>query len=207
MTVCVRMHDGSVPFHVECLTSALDVVEFLASTWDQAPCERPNNGCLPLHIAARQSSSLGVVKFIARAYPLALQLGAAVSERYPLHRTSPRSLEAAQVLYVEYPQALRIRDANGWLPLPVASQYGPGESLEVVQFFTNEWPDALLEENVPAAPGSLPIHIAAHHAHVSVVRFLARACPRALGRPDQSGRLPMHYGVDRSLRADLAPNE
>jgi ankyrin repeat protein len=206
--VRARTNDGSLPFHIACVTDAPDVVEYLANQWNQAVQERVHNGCLPLHTAARQSSSLGVVRLVANAYPAALELCDDALGWYALHWAAPRSLEVAQFIYRGFPRALRIRGTDGWLPLHLASQRDAAEALAVVQFFVAEWRGALLEKNVwgEAEPGSLPIHIAARYGHVDVVRFLATECPHALSRTDEQGRLPMHYGAERSLPVDLTPN-
>jgi hypothetical protein len=161
------------------VTDAPDVVEYLASQWDQALQERVYNGCLPLHVAARQSSSLGVVRFVANAYPAALELCDDARGWYALHWAAPRSLEVVRFIYQGFPRALRIRGTDGWLPLHLAAQRDAAESLADAQFFVTEWHGALLERNVwgEADPGSLPIHLAVRYGHVDVVRFLAHVCP------------------------------
>jgi ankyrin repeat protein len=85
---------------------------------------------------------------------------------------------------------------NGRLPLHRAARHST--SLEMVQFFAEEWREALQE---PDHDGCLPLHVAAFHiaalreSSLEIVRYLAREYPPALLLQDKNGRVPLHYAV------------
>jgi ankyrin repeat protein len=69
----------------------------------------------------------------------------------------------------------------------------------VVQFFAEEWREALQESD---HDGCLPLHVAAsfhiaalRDSSLEVVRYLAREYPPALLLQDKNGRVPLHYAV------------
>ena len=144
---------GRLPLHIAVLKGAsLAVVEYLCQAEPQALSTWDQEGNLPLHYAAMYASD-AVVALILRAYPQACHDANAQSQRLPLHLLCARSwggcapehiiaLGTIQTVIHEYPDALKVADRRGRLPLHVHCASEP--RADVLQVLVEGYSEALL---------------------------------------------------------------
>jgi ankyrin repeat protein len=177
------------------------VVQYLASRYRPALWVGDRKGWLPLHLACRHGPVVAA-GFLAHVGKRALRRPTNTERWLPLHILSQREfsddpeqraaeIAAACEIADLWPQGLRVKDANGWLPLHCSAQTAP---VEVVRHFAARSPTALRAETDEAK--SLPLHLAAAACQdVEVVRCLADAFLLGLQARDATGKLPLHRCV------------
>lgn len=163
---------------------------------------------LPLHLAARESASVAVIRMLLEVHPAAINCEARVfgmGSVLPLHVAANfnRSAAVVSTLVAAYPEAarqkIRVSESDGYhayssrspfrhgcdglLPLffAVASNH---QSAEVVSVLIAAYPDAV-KEPVNGLGGSkpsrmLPLHCAAKGGSTAVISELIAAYPEAL---------------------------
>ena len=113
----------------------------------------------------------------------------------PLHQLVMRhgyADESVRLLVNYYPEAVRIRTADGWLPLHLLCRYH-GSANESAAVLLDEWPDAVYELN---GDGWLALHLLARYAgaYNETLHALMKSGPNALGRETSNeGWLPLHF--------------
>jgi ankyrin repeat protein len=98
-------------------------------------------------------------------------------------------LEEITLLVQTYPNAVRVRDAEGFLPLHWACYHGAVAS--VLQVLVAAWPESVRET---ISYGRLPLHLACRqNATLDRVQVLVPKYPAALEQASTQGMLPLHY--------------
>jgi len=168
--------------------------------------KRDARGWLPLHWAAALDAMeeeyvrnltliLPVIaKTEHQVVPKSLNaLDASTMGLLPLHfacaQRHPR-IENIKSLLMAYPEAIRIPDARGWLPLHWAARNCM--SLDVVNLLLEINPRAALE---PTARGQLPFLLAMANKRIEVVEVILDANPDAVDSIDSKGDTALHYAA------------
>eukprot|EP01031_Cornospumella_fuschlensis_P036237 gene36237-43958_t len=119
----------------------------------------------------------------------------------PLHLAASghSSITVLKEILFACPDAIRVRNNDGMLPLHIAAGKG---SLENVQALVSAFPNAI---NVTDKNHWLPIHHAAYdNRSVDVVKYLCEAFPDPLRKPQSSsGRLPLHFAAVKCLSSKV----
>jgi len=187
---------GWLPLHYASRYSVDVPIQILQALLDahRAGAEsRDANGCLPLHLAMRESSA-EVVHALLEAYRPGAE--AKTSNGWlPIHHAmNPSgSVEVARLLLDAYPAGAEAETQGGRLPLHIAVQnQAPGQ---VVQLLLDVHPAAA---QMPDSNGLLPLHAAASFgASAAVVQALLAAHPAgATTKIASSGWLPLHSAVN-----------
>jgi ankyrin repeat protein len=162
---------------------------------------------LPMH----QRWILTDAPFLASAWPAALRILGDNEGRLPLHHAVQAGVFVhVRVLASAWPDALRTGDNEGRLPLHVAARHNEGhrppfrndrerieaqrEMIDLVQFVASEWRNAL---QVRDSGGRLPLHHAARHGSLVVVKCITSEYPLALLVPQGLGWYPLHLAAER----------
>jgi ankyrin repeat protein len=182
----IRVADssGRLPLHLACNSPHRHDeggVLRLFEEWPDALHHRDNRGRLPLHCfvetctASRDGTSRQ-----------------ASQEKHELEAMR-RKIQGkmARLFLHAYPEAVRVQDSDGNVPLHGAVRH----SARVARLLVEAWPDACTQAN---HDGMLPLHVAVRAvARVQMVRLLLRACPDSARQRDTTGSLPLHRVVDR----------
>lgn len=97
------------------------------------------------------------------------------------------------------PEAVRVRDQEGFLPLHWACYHGAG--LDILKLLLGAWPESV-KENI--SQGRLPLHLACRQsASLDRIRFLVDKYPGALDAPTSQGMLPLHYACRDAAPLDV----
>ncbi len=112
-------------------------------------------------------------------------------------------VEDVQALIDKYPDAVKEKGLNGYLPLHVAIR--KGASMEVVQLLINEYPDAAKAKD---NHGKLPLHLAVlNDASAEVIQLLVKTYPDAVRETDDDddvvGKLPLHHAVEKGASVEV----
>jgi hypothetical protein len=93
-----------------------------------------------------------------------------------------------RMLLQAYPQAARVRDTTGNLPLNISLDHGAVKSVEVVKMLLDSYPDSAKEPN---STGRLPLHsvLNSPNPDVGVARYLAKQYPPAITLESKEGTL------------------
>ncbi len=109
------------------------------------------------------------------------------------------SVEVIQLIIKEYPDALKVKDNNGRLPLYHAVSCGA--SVEVIQLLVKEYPDAVRKKD---DFGSLPLHWAVGcGASDEVIQLLVKEYPDALKEKNEDGVLPLYRAIKEDASAEV----
>lgn len=227
----VKDNNGRGPLHWAARSRSLEVVRTLAENGEESLPIEDNDGCFPLHHAARCLASVEVVRYLADKDPQAL-LAKDKDGYLPLHcslcstpvearrihsdravhrhsrsatSSEANSVEVVQCLVDKSPRSLQYRTQNGCLPLHWAIQRE--QPVEVVQVLPDKNPGALDEKG---CDGLLPLHLAKKKRSLEFVQFIVGLCPRAQQVRSSDGSLPLHARrrkVRRAVGRDLLPRE
>jgi hypothetical protein len=108
------------------------------------------------------------------------QLQSACSEQ-------PQQVDTIRFLVEACPEAVKVPNGDGSLPLHVACAYKA--PLDVIQYLVEQWPEAIKTAN---HNGSLPLHHACKNkVPLDVVEFLVEEWPEAVKIMDSDGRTPL----------------
>jgi hypothetical protein len=111
--------------------------------------------------------------------------------QYPLHlaiREKPADSELIKTLLNQFPQAARLPDKDGSLPLHEAACYAKQEIMEIIY---DTFPEAVCHRT---NDGNLPLHIAcfALSSNKEKLDFLIEKYPEALTVYNEEGNMPLH---------------
>lgn len=124
----------------------------------------------------------------------------------PLHFVAslrnPRLANAQHILNT-YPDAVRIGDKKGWLPIHWCAKNC--SNVDVIQLLINQYPQSVYE---PTYKGQLPFQLALQNRDTSIMELLLKYNPDALESIDNKGNTCLHdavrycnpYGVTRLLK-------
>lgn len=122
---------------------------------------------------------------------------------YPLHSALGNSADHSviKVLIAAHPEAVKIADRFGRLPLYLATLQHSSEPERVLRILLDSYPEAA---NVKTLQGDWPLHSALRAQLPSTsVRLLFDACTEAAQQKDDNGKLPLHLAVRREHDEDL----
>jgi len=108
------------------------------------------------------------------------------------------SLTAIQWLVQVWPDAVRVQDDFGRLPLHFALRFGC--TADVVEFLVHEWPESC---QVPTTNDMLPLHFACRHQSSAVTLFLLDCYPQAVHFKNNDLQLPLHIACMRETSFGL----
>jgi ankyrin repeat protein len=181
-----------------------EIVQYVARRYPPALRIPDSDGYLPLHVAAHDGT-VEVARILAGLHPAALRHRTREERFLPMHLLSKRyfhavffqaEVQAVQAMARMWPQSLREKDRNGWLPLHFAARHGP--FVLVVQLHALH-PRAIEAKTDDA--NSFPLHLACQRpAPAEIVRHLSEAYPRALREGDAAGKRPLHIAAASSSR-------
>jgi len=203
--------NGMLPLHVACLHRApVALVEALLRAYPEgAEHESAHHGAghesldgwIPLHLALISQSSRAVVSALLAAHPESASKRSDSFGCVALHFACKHCAGAPRIiddLLAAYPDACRLADADGRLPLHLAAAHQPEEC--TIAALLDALPDATAIADVD---DNLPLHCAAaSHASAAVVRRLASAFPSALHIAGPGGCLPVHLAVRNGAPLD-----
>jgi len=108
-----------------------------------------------------------------------------ISKRYHLCTS-----DDFKALIERFPNAVRVKDAYGSLPLHYACRNG---FYDYILILIQSWPQSV---QIVTANGSLPLHYAcAGRLPLSIIRLLVQAWPDAVHLQENSGHLPLHCAI------------
>jgi len=111
---------------------------------------------------------------------------------------SNASLDVVKVLMKSYPDAVRVRDENGELPLHIACQEAP---LDVIEALVDAYPEGIKIEN---EFGEFPLSRAMNHpASLDAIKLLVNAFPECVQFTRMHGGLPLRDALLFSNDASL----
>jgi hypothetical protein len=149
-----------------------------------------------IHYASHYSQSVEALIVIAEVNRKPLREVLQTVDDYgntPLHLAAAglSSHEVLKEILFSLPDAIRIKNNDGLLPLHIAAGKA---SVEVVGALVSAFPTAI---SVTDKNGWLPLHHAAYdNKHVEVIKYIHEAYPKAMTIPQaSSGRLPLHYAT------------
>jgi len=149
LRACLKKYDKS-NLH---LNAALEIIKVICDACPESLRKENNNGCLPLHIAARDSA-LEIVKLLLEKYPEAVR-HANNKGILPIHAAASGSTspELCCMLIEAYPGSERMPARVGALPLHIACAKN---TVATVEYLYTLYPDAI---NHTTSYG-YPIHFA-----------------------------------------------
>lgn len=196
---CCRVVDarGRTPMHIAASESKDSLAGLLIKTWPKALLHRDTRGYLPLHGATAhfyRDSSLPTVEMMLNKYPETIRAATEEKGRLPLHLavTGREFWESlVQLLLCKGPEALKVKDAGGNLPLFLAVQNrndlvfldcnasswgGRRDWTAMVRCLVEPWPESL---RVRDAAGNLLLFRAAENlnAPLDLIYYLVKATP------------------------------
>jgi len=118
-------------------------------------------------------------------------------------RNQKVTLEIVQLLYNIFPEALRLRNNYGYLPihrLCFNTDLDDTTSIKILRFMLEIDPTLVREE---MGDGSLPIHYAVRHKSTAFCKILIDAYPESL-RIESGGELPIHSACYNGRRDDTS---
>jgi len=223
----VREEDGRgyLPLHYACERGCTyDVIQFLVECYPMSLRTRTKHFCtLPLHLAlqgelgwGRSKLSWETIRFLVQAWPDAMREKDDLMDYLPLHFAIhfgctdietdlmnrackvKSSLTAIKWLVQVWPNAVRVQDDVGWLPLHLAVRFGC--TADVVQILVYEWPESC---QVPTTNDMLPLHFACSHQSSAVTLFLLDCYPQAVHFKNNKLQLPLHTACMRETSFGL----
>jgi len=119
-----------------------------------------------------------------------------------LYDISPKgdsySIDKLKALIQRFPNAIRVQNEGGWLPLHFACLRGC--STEVIRFLLVSWPPS-----VKIAQGAklLPLHYACRASSLTVIQSFVQAWPDSVRLRDGRGCLPLHHACQCGRTAEI----
>jgi ankyrin repeat protein len=156
---------------------------------DPQSLRRRSRGNLPLHEAVDNSRSPpAVVRYLLQQFPDAVRERSDNYEKnLPAHMACDEEvspLDTARLVVEAWPEALSERNADGYLPLHLASD------LDLIRYLVAKLPESISDI---AGEGRTHVHLAVERgATVRVVRFFVETCPHLVRARDMHGQIPLH---------------
>ena len=187
--------NGMLPLHLACLHRApVALVKALLRSYPEGAGHESLDGWIPLHLALISQSSRAVVSALLAAHPESASKRSDSFGCVALHFACKHCAGAPRIiddLLAAYPDACRLADADGRLPLHLAAAHHAEEC--TIAALLDALPDATA---IAYVDDNLPLHCAAAgHASAAVLRRLASAFPSALHIAGPGGCLPVHLAV------------
>jgi len=194
---------GSLPIHFACRnnhfvcqSNKIGTVQYmlqldpnLTNVWNEY-------GYLPIHLASMNGTVETIELLLKHDPDLAKEKIANRDRKLPLHLACGCELEAVQVLFDTYPEAINIRDGDGETSLNLARRE---ERNRVANFLQTQLVYAQQAHDdtamtTPNEEGYLPLHRALLQGDASLgsIKLLVRGNTAALQVADQKGVLPLH---------------
>jgi len=179
-----------------------DVIEALLKYYPDRIKMLNSSKELPLHVACNNINTIdsGILLLILESYPAAIS----VANKFgllPLHKAVRAPLPKLPVfdnisMIIEaYPKGLEARNIDGQLPLHIACT-APLSSVLVEQLAEGYKAGLLISDLY----GQNPLHKAVCYTGTeaaTIVTYLIESQPKAAGRTDKDGKLPLHWAVSR----------
>ena len=154
-------------------------------------------GKLAIHYACAYSQTPNFLYAIVEAMPnvsiqTIMQTYKDDAGNLPIHLAvaGSCSLETLKEIMFSFPDAAKVTNSEGKLPLHIAACT---TNLDKVKAVFSAFPNAV---SAPDKNGWLPLHHAAFTCKsVQITEFLYEKFPDAMTKPHQSGRLPIHYAA------------
>jgi len=153
-----------LPLHYGCVEplTSTHAVRYLLDSWPDS-IVRDGEGCLPLHAAIQwNAQNVDMIALLIDQWPLGVRIPWSDKIRVPLHTACREQapLSVLQALVQAWPDAIRLQDADGLLPLHHAcmemkTRRGGIQSLSKIQFLVETWPKSL---QVKTHSGMLALH-------------------------------------------------
>jgi ankyrin repeat protein len=147
---------------------------------------------LPIHAAIELGSPPPVTRFLLEKWPDSVREGAHEASTFlPAHmvcqkpfRAGSSDMETARRVVEAWPEALQVRDENGYLPLHLAHDF------DLIRYLIETWPESIQEAD---GEGITVLHRAvAIGAELAHVRFLVERCLELVQSRDTHGRISLH---------------
>uniref|UniRef100_A0A7S4T1H8 Ankyrin repeat protein n=1 Tax=Ditylum brightwellii TaxID=49249 RepID=A0A7S4T1H8_9STRA len=155
-----KNRNGQTPLHCACSNHAsVESVTFLMEKCPQALAEKEEMaGQTPLHCACTFSVSHEVVSFLLKACPTVVEeknkFGQTLLHSMCSINGNPASLDTLLLLLKYHPEAVRIKDNDGRMPLHYACK--KRVSIDVVTLLLEKNPSAVEEKDIY---GETPLHL------------------------------------------------
>ncbi|RYG68569.1 ankyrin repeat domain-containing protein, partial [archaeon] len=175
--LCEKSNHGSLPMHCAAhYNNNTHILQYLADQYPSSLSFGGNKGMWPIHCAVRNNPCIEISKLLIKLNPSSVS-AEDEERRLPLHH-SIRNMSISIIKYLIdlYPYALRVRDANGWLPIHTAARFSM--NMEVVGCLVSHYPQGL---QVLDEEDWLPLHHAARtNLSLDVIKFLIKQFPEGL---------------------------
>ena len=145
--------NGYLPLHYACLWSSLPVVKYFIGKSKLTSVQAENVfNATPLHLAFRNPHR-EVAEFVAETYPEFLKLTRAHDGWSVLHYVCAvgNSMVGIEVLLHHYPDAVKLKDKMGRLPLALACK-NPDFDEELLALLVRYYPDSIEAEDTDGNP-------------------------------------------------------
>jgi len=167
-----------------------EVIELLIQCWPESvQMATKADGSLPLHLYA----GLGARAFVREEDSILACHG------------GKASWTVMQSLVQAWPDAVRVPDKRGYLPLHYACSKGKC-NLEMIQYLIQCWPESV---QCRCTGGALPLHLACKSSSrqsnknlLPVIQTLLEAWPDSVRELDDQGFLPLHYACNNNGAED-----
>lgn len=141
--------DGMLPLHLAMKNTNVDVIQSIFSAYPEAITQVDVNGWLPIHHAAYFNSTVHVLQWLYKTYPIGFSTPQRPSGRLPLQYAAAKclSLSTVRFIYEVYPEAISIFDTNRRLPLHTvlarSNGYMNTVRLECFKILLHAYPQAI----------------------------------------------------------------
>mmetsp|Transcript_52025 Transcript_52025/g.62608 ORF Transcript_52025/g.62608 Transcript_52025/m.62608 type:complete len:590 (+) Transcript_52025:259-2028(+) len=192
--------NGQLPIHaIFCHgkgETPFDCVKALLEAHPDGIKATSSTGKLPLHLAlffGDTSMNIEIIKLLLERCREATYVGDN-DVQLPLHLAGKCSIEVVAAVIEAYPQACKVQDCHGCLPIHRIFYYGRGEtSLECVRILLDACPDSI---KAKTNRGELIIHFALYFGDrrmsVDIIKLLLERHKDAVHIGDEDKRLPLH---------------
>jgi ankyrin repeat protein len=154
------------------------------------------SGEISMHLAARESGDLSLIRFLWEEWPASVAEPDAVGRLALHHAAGSRApLRTIAFLAGSYPGALRTQDEKGRVPLHLAVQRK--RPTNIIEYLVGQRPESIREVD---SDGRTALHLVftkcwANSPKAALVQHLIRACPDAIRQRDRHGYLPLHVAA------------
>eukprot|EP01039_Chlorochromonas_danica_P000444 gene444-478_t len=183
--------NGALPLHNSARFScSKEIFDIVRQSCPQALRALNNDGMLPLHWAAAKNRNVDIIRsLIELGDPDDTKL-ANIEGCLPLHLAGQNdSLEVVQTIYETFPEAIRIRDHEGGLPLHHACCLVENEL--VVKYLHEAYPEAI--SIAQDETRCTPLHLAAaFNSSPDIIRYILSVCPNGASVEDADGWCAVH---------------
>ena len=190
----LRDDDGYLPIDCLCCnvdlddTNSIDILRFMLSIDPTLPREVDYAGCLPIHLAVANKSTI-FCKDLIDAYPESLRIESD-DGWLPIHVACANGKRDDTADTIQYmleldPELINAENSDRLLPIHHATEYGRTESIELLLKFD---PNAA-SKDVNDGSRRLPLHL--DWVSPSSIQVLYDAYPEAIFARNRDGRTPL----------------